>query len=155
MNVTEVALTRIEFAPFSNSGDQPFLIAENREDASPRPVTTKDDVGVFVYEQTRKIFNDAGWNTVDHDGDVVLSGEVRRFFVEEISTYKGSVILHITARSRAGQVLWDGVTFGTADRFGQSYSAENYYEVLSDSLLDAISSLLSNPDFHKSLMHAG
>ena len=150
-----VAPTRIEFTQLGDPADQPKLIAENREDKEPKPVTTKDDVGGFVTSQARRIFTESGWTTVDQGGDVVLSGEVRRFFVEETDTYKGSVVLHIVARSRSGRVLWDGVVSGAASTFGRSYSMENYSEVLSDSLLRAVSSLIDNADFHKALMQPG
>jgi hypothetical protein len=39
------------------------------------------------------------------------------------------------------------VTNGSASRWGRSYKADNYYETLSDSLLDALHKLLSNADF--------
>ena len=89
--------------------------------------------------------------TVDSGGNAIVSGEVRQFFVEETGTYQGQIALHVTVRSPAGEVLWEGSTSGTNSRFGRSYKAENYYETFSDSLIDATTSLLKNSDFVKAL----
>ena len=155
IDLSEVSKSKIQVAAFNDVRKQPQLIAENREDAAPKPVTTKDDVGVFVTTQERQLFGRAGLNIVDTDGDVIVSGEVRQFFVEETNTYKGEVVLHVTVRNRAGATLWEGNTSGTASRFGRSYKMENYYESLSDSLIDATSTLLKNQEFMQSLAKQG
>jgi hypothetical protein len=142
---------KIRFVAFKDVRDNPKLIAENREKATPKPVTTKDDVGAFVTDSLRRIFDREGFSTVDASGDLVISGEVRRFFVEETDTYKGDVLLHVTVTSHDGKTLWDGNTSGAASTFGRSYKAENYYEVLSNSLIDATTTLLKNHDFVQAL----
>jgi hypothetical protein len=76
---------------------------------------------------------------------------VRQFFVAETSTYQGTVQLRLTARNRAGGRLWSGTTSGSAKRFGRSYSKENYYEVLSDSTIDATATLLRDAEFRRAL----
>jgi hypothetical protein len=43
------------------------------------------------------------------------------------------------------------VIVGDAERFGRSYRADNYYEVLSDTLLRAAHNLLANPTLHQAL----
>ena len=47
--------------------------------------------------------------------------------------------------------MWTGITRGTSTRFGRSYSAENYYEALSDSLVDAVHNLMGSAAFHSAL----
>jgi Uncharacterized lipoprotein len=151
IDLSEVSKYKVDVAPFKDVRKQPELIAENREDATPKPVTTKDDVAVFVTTQVRQLFDRAGLSTVDSGGDVSVSGEVRQFFVEETNTYKGDVVLHMVVHSRTGATLWEGNTSGTASRFGRSYKLENYHETLSDSLIDAVSNLLKNQDFMQAL----
>jgi hypothetical protein len=143
---------RIRFEPFKNESNQPRLIAENREEATVLPVTTRDEVGAFVSTEMRHLFDVAGLTTVSGNGDVIVSGEVKRFFVTETGTYEGSVIVHVTLRDPTGKVLWGGTATGSATRFGRSYSQENYYEVLSDSVIDATHSLLHNADFVQTLV---
>ena len=143
--------TKVQFEVFKDVREHPELVAENREDATPKPVTTRDNVGEFVSAHFRWGFDRAGLTTVESNGDVVVAGEVRQFFVDETTTYKGHVLLRISVRNRTGKTLWTGAATGTAARFGHSYSAENYYEVFSDSILYAVSSLLQDADFRTAL----
>jgi hypothetical protein len=149
--VVQSTSVKVSFAPFKDMRQNPQVIAENREDSTPKPVTTKDDVGAFVAAHMREIFAGNGVTTVDSGGDAVVSGEVRQFFVEETNTYQGQIALHVTVRSPSGKTLWDGSTSGTNSRFGRSYKAENYYETLSDTLIDATTNLLKDPEFLRAL----
>jgi hypothetical protein len=144
---------KIQFQTFKDVRTQPALIGENHEDSTPKPVTTKDDVGAFVTPHIREIFDRAGLTTVDSDGSVIITGEVRQFYVDETNTYKGDVALHIVVTSRSGKSLWEGNTTGSSSRFGRSYKLENYYETLSDAIIDATESLLQNPGFQDALKH--
>jgi len=147
----QVGDTRVQFESFRVTSRQPGLIAEDRESSAPKPVTTSDDVGVFVSKEVRHLFDANGIDTFDADGDIVISGEVRQFFAEETSTYSGKVELHLTVRNRAGEVLWSGTTSGSANRLGLPYSLENYYKVLSDALIHATWSLLQDYGFLRAL----
>ena len=60
-----------------------------------------------------------------------------------------SLVLHL--KNRAGKELWSGAITGDAERFGRSYKADNYMEVLADTLLKAAHNLLANPGFHDGL----
>lgn len=146
--------TAIRFQTFRDVRRSPRLIAENLEDAQPKTVTTRDDVGAFVTRHVQRVFDEAGLDTVTQGGDVVLSGEVRQFFVRETSTYQGSVTLKLTLRNAAGKVLWNGTSSGTAEHFGRSYSAENYYQTLSDAVVNAASAVLQNAEFRGALAKA-
>jgi hypothetical protein len=142
----------VQFEPFKDVRDMPTRIGENREDDDkPKPVTTSDDVGVFVSTHMRDLFSQAGVKTVDTGGDVVVKGEVRQFFVRETRTYKAEVSIHLTVVGRDGTTLYSGITSGEASRFGRSYLLENYYEVLSDAVVNATSSALQNVEFQKVL----
>jgi len=61
------------------------------------------------------------------------------------------VRMAVTLSNAAGTPVWQGITEGSASRFGRSYKAENYYEALSDSLIEATTSLMRNPGFHAAL----
>jgi hypothetical protein len=151
VNTSDISHTRIQFGQFRDVRPNPELIAENNEDETPKRVTTNGDVGAFVGQHLRQLFDRAGLNTVDSGGDVIVTGEVRQFFVHETSTYKGDVAVHLVLRSRDGAVLWEGTASGTATRFGRSYELENYYEVLSDSLINANDTLMQDYDFRNAL----
>jgi len=142
----------IHFEAFEDARADKAAIGENREDdAHPKPVTTRDDVGAFVSSHMRELFDRAGLKTVDSNAAVSIRGEVRQFFVRETGTYKAEVAVHLTVLGRDGSTLWSGLASGEATRFGRSYKLENYEEVLSDALVNTVSSMLQSAQFQKAL----
>jgi hypothetical protein len=155
LGTAQMTSSTVTIAPFTDVRDNKDLIGENREDDIPKPVTTADDVGTFVSTNIRQLFDQAGVKTVDSNGEVIIQGEVKKFFVREESTYKSVVEIHLTAMDQNGKTLWKGLASGEATRFGRSYRAENYYEVLSDAVVNTVSSMLQAPDFGKALAGHG
>ncbi|HET9390089.1 MAG TPA: hypothetical protein VFO44_10615 [Steroidobacteraceae bacterium] len=152
LGTMEMSQKPIQFETFQDVREAREAIGENREDEDkPKPVTTSDDVGAFVSTHMRQLFDQAGLKTVDSGGGVIIKGEVRRFFVRETSTYKAEVAVHVTVVDPSGKTLWSGMASGDATRFGRSYKLENYYEVLSDSIVNTVSSMLQSGDFQKAL----
>lgn len=141
----------IHIEPFRDVRSNKQAIGMNLEEDTPKPVTTNDDVGAFVSSHLRELFTLAGLNTVDGRGAVTIKGEVRDFFVRETTTYHSELAVHLTVLGRDGRKLWSGVASGEARRFGHSYKLEDYYEVLSDALVNAVSSMLKSTQFQKAL----
>ena len=141
----------IQFDVFRDVRADKQKIGENREDPTPKPVTTTDDVGAFVSTNMRGLFDNAGLKTVDSNGAVTIKGEVTQFFVRETSLYRSEVTVHVTVVDRNGKVLYGGTATGEAKRFGRSYELEDYYEVLSDAIVNAVSSMLQSEQFQKAL----
>jgi hypothetical protein len=106
---------------------------------------------VFVGVHIRQLFDEAGIKMVDSNGAVSVKGEVKKFFVREGSTYKSEVAVQLTVTDPEGKTLWKGLASGEATRFGRSYKAENYYEVLSDALVNTVSSMLQATEFQRAL----
>lgn len=145
---------RVRIDALGDARKNPQLIGENREDADEGkilPVTTKDDVAAWCTDRLRYILEQLGFEVVEGEGDVILTGQVRRFFVAETNTYEGDVGLKIEVKSQDARVLWSGIANGVANRFGRSYKLENYYEVMSDSLLDAVQKLADHEGFVKAV----
>ena len=151
LGTMQMSETSIQFETFQDARDNKEAIGENLEDDKPKPLTTTDDVGAFVGSHMRQLFDQAGLKTVDQNGTVTIRGEVRQFFVRETSTYKSVVVVHLTVLDRDGKTLWSGLASGDATRFGRSYNLENYYEVLSDAIVNTVSSMLQSADFQKAL----
>ena len=143
--------TTIRFEPFQDVRNDKEKVGENLEDEAPKPVTTTDDVGAFVSSHMRQMFDRAGLKTVDGDAAVTIKGEVRQFFAKETSTYNSQVEVQLTLLDRDGNTIWKGLASGEATRFGRSYKIENYYEVLSDAVVNTVSSLLRSTEFRKAL----
>jgi hypothetical protein len=151
LGTAQMSQAHIQFLPFQDLRSNKEAIGENLEDDTPKPVTTTDDVGAFVGTHIRELFDHAGLKTVDSDGDVIIKGEITQFYVRETSTYKSEVGVHLTVVDRAGKTLWSGLASGDADRFGRSYKLENYYEVLSDAIVNTVSSMLDSAQFQSAL----
>ena len=151
LGATQMSQAPVQFAAFRDLRADKQAIGENREDQKPKPVTTTDDVGSFVSTHMRALFDSAGLKTVDRNGTVTIKGEVTQFFVRETSLYRAEVSVHLTVVDRDGKVLWSGTASGEAKRFGRSYKLENYYEVLSDAIVNTVSSMLQSAQFQKAL----
>jgi hypothetical protein len=151
LGAMEMPRTPIEFAKFEDVRADKQAIGENREDEKPRPVTTDADVGAFVRVHMRELFDRAGLKTVDRNGAVTIRGEVRQFFARETSTYRSEVAVHLEVVGSDGRTRWSGTASGEAKRFGRSYELEDYYEVLSDALVNTVSSMLQSPAFQRAL----
>jgi len=147
-----VGTTKIRFDALVDTRQNPSLVAENREKADKvRQMTTSSDVAAFATEHLKDTLRHAGLNIVDDGADVVMSGEIRQFFVTEVNTYGGELSILVHLKNNAGKELWTGVVAGDSTRWGRSYSAENYYETMSDMLLRGAFNLLSNPGFREAL----
>jgi len=151
LGAAQMPQTPIGFAAFEDVRTDKEAIGENREDRVPKPVTTSSDVGAFVSTHMRELFDEAGLKAVDGNGAVTIKGEVRQFFVRETSTYRSEIAVHVEVIGRDGKTRWSGTASGDARRFGRSYELEDYYEVLSDALVNTVSSLLQSPDFRRAL----
>jgi hypothetical protein len=151
LGAAQMPQTPIQFETFQDVRENKQAIGENREDDKPKPVTTTDDVGAFVSTHMRQLFQRAGLKTVDSGGAVTIKGEVREFFVRETGTYKSAVAVRLTVVTPDGRTLWSGIASGEATRFGRSYRLENYYEVLSDAVVNTVSSMLESPQFQAAL----
>ena len=151
LGTMQMALTTIQFETFTDVRDDKEAIGENRENSTPKPVTTTDDVGAFVSMHMRELFDKAGLKTVDSGGAVTVKGEVKQFFAREDSTYQSNAVVHLTVTGSDGKTLWTGIVQGDATRFGRSYKLENYYEVLSDAIVNTVSSMLGTAEFQKAL----
>ena len=151
IDLNGIGNVKVQFNKFTDVRKNPALIAENHEKTQVRQVTTKDDVATYVGDHVKETFSKAGLSVVDSGGDVIVSGEIRDFFVNEGEEYVGSVTIYTTVTDAKGKVLWQGVAGGGASNFGRSYKADNYYETLSNSVLKASSSLLNSQGFHHAL----
>lgn len=151
VDLNGISNVKVQINGFTDVRKNPALIAENHEKNPARQVTTKDNVAAFLTDHVKDTFTKAGLNVVDSGGDVVVSGEIRDFFVNENDQYVGNVTVYVTVTNTAGKVLWQGVAGGGSTNFGRSYKADNYYETLSNSVLKLSNSLLSSQGFHSAL----
>jgi hypothetical protein len=148
INLTQLRGVQILNQPFTNACPDKTLIGENREDRTLKTIRTNGDVAAFATDHTKDILKGLGFPFTDkpEQANAILSGELFSFGVVERDTYVGDVRIRLTIR-RGGEVVWEGLALGQATRFSQSYKLENYYEVLTDSLLEAIARMGASQTF--------
>ncbi len=140
---------RVEVKALADSRQDPRRIGENLESTAKGcvfPVTTSADGAAWTTDRIRFVLGQLGVTIVEKGGDVVLSGELRKFFVIEDNTYRGVVGLRLDV-TKAGTIVWSGLVTGSNSRFGSSYKLENYQESLSDAIIDAMGHLVENASF--------
>jgi hypothetical protein len=151
VDLTGLANTKLQVANVVDGRQNRALLGQNKEKSTPRIITTPDDVPAFVTGHMKEIISATGITVADSAPTRILKTELKQFYVEETDTYKGDVRMVVTLTDASGKSLWNGTTGGSATRFGRSYKAENYYETLSDSLIEAVFNLVRNPGFHDAL----
>lgn len=138
----------LQIDPFIDNREDKALIGVNKAKIPNRKVSTQEDVARFVTYQMKTLMSAQGVPIVESGGTVVMKGWVKRFFVEEASRYNAEVELELTFTDPAtNKILWSFMTSGSSSRYGITYKADNYYEVLSDALMGATHELLRNPKF--------
>lgn len=128
------------------------LIGMNFQDPHDvKKVKTGDDVGKWVSLMTKKTMVDYGISTLD-SSNLVMTGDIVEFMVQEGEDYKANVNIEFRITGRSGNELWTGMVNGSSTRFGRSFNIENYYESLSDAVIDAVGRLVEGTDMVKTLV---
>jgi hypothetical protein len=147
----------VQLGTFGDTRANRQLIGENREEADEGtvlPVSTVTDVSAWTVQHMKETLQRSGVNVVESGANVVLDGDVQRFFVEETKNYAANIVLHLRARDTSGTVLWETNLSANESRFGRSYKKENYSEILSDTLINLTHVLLGNAQFRDALSGA-
>lgn len=129
-------------------------IGKNSENAPAVPVYPADPaIDAFVRDAVIRELANLGITaeTAHARGTKMLDLRIRRFWVEETSTYKGEITADVHLADAAGRYLWQGQMTGTSERFGRSLNVENYQETLSDSVVDLVQKLFQNSAFVEAL----
>ena len=129
-------------------------IGRNVEDEVPVPVYASGKTPAeFVHDVLEDELKNLGADVTDapEAADRIISLKLRKFFVEEGSSYRGEVQCHAEVRDKGGRVLWKQVVSGQGDNTGRSLSIENYNQTFSDATRRMTDALLNNPNFRAAL----
>lgn len=139
---------KIALKPLVDLRKDKALLGENREKSYSRYVNTTDEVASFLTSHMIDLMKEASLPVSDkvEGANLLLSGEILSYGVIETQTYKGELRIRLEIRS-GDKVVWAGLAVGRASRFGRSYKPENYQEVLSDVVVEAVSRLLADQTF--------
>lgn len=138
---------KLQVLPFTDARAHKDAIGQNLQNSQPRPVTTTDNVADFVTAHVTTVLKACHAPVVTGGATRLLKGEVAEYFVKEDNQYDGNVLLHFTLTDAAGSQLWSGSVLGHESEHGRSFSADDYNQDLSDSLIRAVHKLLMDPAF--------
>jgi hypothetical protein len=150
VDLTVYKNVQFSIKPFGDARTRPSEIGNNIEkkfSGRDMVVTTKDNVADWLTGQVAKVLSGFDISVAQNDSGLPLEADVVKFFVTEQSTYKAEVALKVRLKAKNNTLIWEGLTTGSATRFGKSYKAENYYEALSNATIMAIHGLLKNDAF--------
>ena len=152
LNLLPLAKAKVWVKPFTDARADKAVVGENQEKSVALTISTKDDVAAFLHDHLVALYKEAGIPMAATPGEAtaVVSVEVLRCKVTEKDTYKGELSLLIQVEA-GGKPLWRGTVMGEATRWGRSYKLENYYEAISDSLMDAVGKSLKSDPYLKAL----
>jgi hypothetical protein len=114
-----------------------------------QPVLTNTDVSQFCTAQFRDTLKGAGANLLQA-GDLRVNSELQTFTVEEGGSYVAKVILKVSVQ-RSGVETWSAIFSGQSNRWGRSFSPDNYNEALSNALAQAFRNVLLSKEFATAL----
>lgn len=144
---------RITVEDFTDSRKTPELIGEYRERGGRvSRVTTTDNIAAFATEGFRKSFEHAGFSTVKAGSEISVGADLIRYVVTEENLYKGQIEINVRIKDSAGQPLWSGIIKSSQERWGMSYKADNYFEVLSDLIVNVVNTLVQDPETQKAFV---
>jgi hypothetical protein len=140
--------------PFNDVRKRPAEIGQNVEKRLADRVllvTTKDNVAAWLTDRFAQVLREFDVDVAKNTGTLSLEADVVKFFVTEESVYKADVALKIRLRSKNNDVLWEGLVSASSTNFGRSYSAENYYEGLSNATITVVHTVLMNEQFKQAI----
>ena len=84
-------------------------------------------------------------------GELRLRGELLEFWVEEKSSYAGTVRVKFMLRDQDEKELWTAVVSGAGSNWGRSLKPANYTETYTNALADLVTNLFAQPGFTAAL----
>ncbi|HKR64575.1 MAG TPA: SHOCT domain-containing protein [Thermoanaerobaculia bacterium] len=134
-------------------GPDPMTIGHGTNDDDERfPIRSSVDVLPFISDTAKQVAGEWGVKQTPA-ADRTLTLRLTRFYVEESnkavgSMYAAEVKFAYSIADKAGKKLYEGISSGSARRYGRARSADNCNEVLSDSLKEALANALSDATLH-------
>lgn len=140
---------------FSDEREDTSLIGENVERPDKRPVTIDESVSKWCQDKLLLLLKEGKLATNNSNYDFAIKGRIKKFFVLEGGSYNAAISINFQALSKDGDILWEGTKKGSANNWGNSYKAINYYECISNAYLDIINNLFTDTSFAKAITQGG
>lgn len=155
VNVAALRQFRFSVAPFDDCRQDTVAIGKCTVQGPVRMVTTKTNIPGWCRVQLVAGLKKYGLTIVEDSPDYVIGGCVNKFYVNESKRYLGEAELRIVVSTTEGEQKWAAVLSAVSENWGRTFSADNYYECLSNTLVLITESLLKNTQLVKQLQTGG
>lgn len=143
-NLKTLQKYRFRVNPFNECREDTGIIGKNILRESTRLVKTNTMVPDWCEKQIVSTLKSYGLTITEDSADYVISACINKFHVEEKKRYVGEAELRFEVNTIEGQYKWAAILSAESENWGRTFSAENYHESLSNSLLFIIESFLQN-----------
>jgi hypothetical protein len=128
-------------------------IGRNAEDKEYiKLVTTTSDIGSWLKNRFSFCLSGCGFQfSAEKTVDYTIQFEILDYYVLEESLYRGRLKTKVHLIDKDGNIVWEDLIIGKPSPWGQSFSKENYLNVLSNVIIDNIKELLENSQLVPSL----
>lgn len=139
---------KIYVAPIVDSRPD-TAIGANKENQVPVPIYGGSPPTPFIRDAIITGLRNIGVTVVNAPSAdaYTLKLDLLRFWVDESTSYRGTITARARLLGKRGAVQWEGAVTGTNGRFGRSLSVGNYQETFSDSVISLLGQLLGNDAF--------
>ena len=144
--------TPIYFTSFEDHRRTSDQIGENIEGSEIIPAKASAQEVISSLEKAfRKEFTKAGFNVVESRGKAerIIRVLLQNLWVHEGPTFQASVVARVEVSSKSGEILASEGFRGIADRWGISYSPEQYRKVISDAYVELLKSIFKDDAYMK------
>lgn len=147
INVKAMAKLNVKIPAVIDNRSEKDCIGRNIEESRNKRYVTDSDIAEWATKHVRKILDHFKISSRGKGADIVLQFSLVNFFVTEESIYKGNVSFLVTAKGNDGSMIWEGAVHGDSNRWGRSYSPNNYLECICNAFVDAVYALVANNKF--------
>jgi hypothetical protein len=107
------------------------------------PVTTKSNIAAFAGQGVARVFYRTKIRTAP-EGNKLYLGLVK-LYVEEGNTYEAKLGIRYTVLGPKGDTLYSRVVHSTSQRWGRTYSYDNYMETIAGAFYSNVDEFLKKP----------
>jgi len=144
VNSTVKALRPVRIQAFTdNRGGGDTVLGELKVNGLARKVQSNTAVSVYATDAFRKIYGEWG-GPASPDAQLVLTGEVTQFSLEETDGYQAKVGFRFLLKDGEGKVLWDGHSSGVVRGTGRTLTAETLPQLFNGLLRQTYTELLED-----------
>jgi hypothetical protein len=144
---------KVYFNRMEDIRPDPALLGDYTNGAVTRVVSTSDTVSQWVRRYLSSLLDHYGV-TITTDSaaaDLRLFANIQAFEVEERKEYKGSIKIDISLQDSNGKEVFAKKISSEASRWGRTWKIKNYYQCISETLLNFAESLVQDEDFIKAV----